>query len=156
MITLRSSDGEEFVVREMVAKMSQTISHMIEDECADGTIPLPNVNSRILTKVLEYCNKHVPNEQPADGSTASDTAKDNIEKWDKEFVQIVDDNTLFDLILAANYLSIKGLLDLTCQKVADKMTGKTPEQIREIFHIKNDYTPEEEAEVRRENQWAFE
>ena len=35
------------------------------------------------------------------------------------------------------------------------MKGKTPEEIREIFHIKNDYTKEEEDEIRRENQWAF-
>ena len=34
--------------------------------------------------------------------------------------------------------------------------GKTPEEIRRIFNIKNDFTPEEEEEVRRENQWAFE
>ena len=29
------------------------------------------------------------------------------------------------------------------------MKGKTPEEIREIFHIKNDYTKEEEDEIRR-------
>jgi S-phase kinase-associated protein 1 len=34
--------------------------------------------------------------------------------------------------------------------------GKTPEEIRKIFNIENDFTPEEEEEVRRENQWAFE
>ena len=33
--------------------------------------------------------------------------------------------------------------------------GKTPEEIRTTFNIKNDFTPEEEAEVRAENQWAF-
>jgi len=30
--------------------------------------------------------------------------------------------------------------------------GKTPEEIRKTFNIKNDFTPEEEEEVRRENQ----
>ncbi|KAJ4753096.1 hypothetical protein LUZ62_045161 [Rhynchospora pubera] len=155
MITLRSSDGEEFAVTETVAKMSQTICHMIEDDCVDGTIPLPNVNSNILRLVIEYCNKHVPNEQPADGSNASQTDKETMAKWDKEFLN-VDNSTLFNIILAANYLNIEGLLDLGCQKVADKMRGKTPEQIRETFDIKNDYSPEEEEEVRRENQWAFE
>jgi S-phase kinase-associated protein 1 len=34
--------------------------------------------------------------------------------------------------------------------------GKTPEEILKTFNIKNDFTPEEEEEVRRENQWAFE
>ncbi|CAA6666716.1 unnamed protein product [Spirodela intermedia] len=43
-----------------------------------------------------------------------------------------------------------------CQTVADMIKGKTPEEIRKTFNIKNDFTPEEEEEVRRENQWAFE
>ena len=60
------------------------------------------------------------------------------------------------LFQAANYLNIKSLLDLTCQTVADMIKGKTPEEIRKTFNIKNDFTPEEEEEVRRENQWAFE
>lgn len=63
---------------------------------------------------------------------------------------------LISLVQAANYLNIKNLLDLTCQTVADMIKGKTPEEIRKTFNIKNDFTPEEEEEVRRENQWAFE
>jgi S-phase kinase-associated protein 1 len=67
------------------------------------------------------------------------------------------DQLSFNCVLqAANYLNIKGLLDLTCQTVADMIKGKTPEEIRKTFNIKNDFTPEEEEEVRRENQWAFE
>lgn len=34
--------------------------------------------------------------------------------------------------------------------------GNTPEEIRKAFNIKNDFTTEEEEEVRRENQWGFE
>ena len=33
-------------------------------------------------------------------------------------------------------------------------TGKTPEEIRKTFNIPNDFTPEEEEEVRKENQCA--
>ncbi|KAI4389988.1 hypothetical protein MLD38_002147 [Melastoma candidum] len=148
-IVLRSSDGESFEVEEAVALESQTIKHMIEDDCADSGIPLPNVNSKILAKVIEYCKKHV------DSSKASSSLDEELKIWDADFVK-VDQATLFDLILAANYLNIKGLLDLTCQTVADMIKGKTPEEIRKTFNIKNDFTPEEEEEVRRENQWAFE
>jgi len=34
--------------------------------------------------------------------------------------------------------------------------GKTPEEIRKTFNIKNDFTEEEEAQVRKENQWCEE
>jgi len=46
--------------------------------------------------------------------------------------------------LAANYLDIKGLLDLSCAKIASLMKGKTAEEIRKVFNIPNDFTPEEE------------
>ena len=129
-----------------MALESQTIKHMIEDDCADSGIPLPNVTSKILAKVIEYCKKHVEAANPEDKPS-----EDDLKTWDAEFVK-VDQATLFDLILAANYLNIKSLLDLTCQTVADMIKGKTPEEIRKTFNIKNDFTPEEEEEVRRENQ----
>ncbi|XP_044949475.1 SKP1-like protein 1 isoform X1 [Hordeum vulgare subsp. vulgare] len=165
MILLKSSDGEQFKVEEAVAMESETISLLIEDDCADSAIPLPNVDSKILFKIIEYCKKHVQaSPKPTDSGTAADANSsastaaavpaEDLKRFDAEFVK-VDQNTLFDLILAANYLNIKGLLDLTCQTVADMIKGKTPEEIRKTFNIVNDFTPEEEAEIRKENQWAF-
>ncbi|GLU04608.1 hypothetical protein SLE2022_217460 [Rubroshorea leprosula] len=151
-ITLKSSDAETFEVDELVALQSQTIKHMIEDDCADNGIPLPNVTSKILSKVIEYCKKHVEASKSEDRATSAD---EELKAWDSDFAK-VDQVTLFDLILAANYLNIKSLLDLTCETVADIIKGKTPEEIRKTFNITNDFTPEEEEEVRRENQWAFE
>ncbi|KAI0500048.1 hypothetical protein KFK09_018256 [Dendrobium nobile] len=147
-VTLKSSNGEEFVVEEAVARESQTILHVIEDVGTDKSIPLPNVNSKILAKVIEYCKKHVE-------SVLEDESIEELKNWYADFVK-VDQDTLFNLILAANYLNIKGLLDLTCQTVADMIKGKTPEEIRRTFNIKNDFTPEEGEEIRRENQWPFE
>ncbi|GAB2289251.1 SKP1-like protein 1A [Dionaea muscipula] len=150
MVVLKSSDGETFEVEIAVASESQTIKHSIEDDESGNAIPLPNVSGHILAKVIEYCKKHV--ETP---KTDDRAVQDELKNWDADFMKI-DQNTLFDLILAANYLNIKGLLDLTCQTVADMIKGKNPEEIRTMFNIKNDFTPEEEEEIRRENQWAFE
>ncbi|TKC49272.1 hypothetical protein EI555_017152 [Monodon monoceros] len=80
---------------------------------------------------------------------------DDIPVRDQEFLQ-VDQGTLFELILAANYLDIKGLPDVTCKTVASMIKGETPEEIRKTFNIKNDFTEEEEAQVHRENQWCEE
>ncbi|KAF9676172.1 hypothetical protein SADUNF_Sadunf09G0110700 [Salix dunnii] len=153
IITLKSSDGETFLVEEAVAVESHTIKHLIEDDCAGNEIPLPNVTSKILAKVIEYCKKHVEADASKDPTI---TDMDGLLKsWDAEFVK-VDQNMLFDLMLAANYLNIKGLLDLTCQTVADMIKGKTTDEIRKKFNIKNDFTQEEEDEIRKECQWAFE
>ncbi|KAF3673430.1 SKP1-like protein 20 [Capsicum chacoense] len=67
-----------------------------------------------------------------------------------------DDSSRPYLPKASNYLNIESLLDLTCQTVADMIKGKTTEEIRKTFNIKNNFTPEEEEEVRKETAWAFE
>ncbi|KAI3965165.1 hypothetical protein MKX01_027656 [Papaver californicum] len=148
IVTLKASDGGHFDVEERVVLQSGTIRHMIEDDCADNGIPLPNVTSKIMAKVVEYLKEHV-------GDDHDDAKVKELKHWDAEFVK-VDQATLFDLVLAANYLDIKNLLDLICQTIADLIKDKSPEEIRIIFNIENDFTPEEEEEIRKKNQWAFE
>ncbi|CAN0902987.1 SKP1-like protein 4 [Linum grandiflorum] len=115
----------------------------------DGAIPLDYVTGSILSKVIKYCRMH----------TSAIAEVDKVRKWDQEFVK-VNLMMLFDLILVvyylkvADYLNIKELLDLTCQKAAHMIFGKTTEEMCKIFNIKNDFTPEEEANIRIENRWA--
>jgi len=102
MIILKSSDGESFEVEEAVAVESQTIKHMIEDDCVDNGIPLPNVTGAILAKVIEYCKKHVEAAAEAGGDKDfyGSAENDELKNWDSEFVK-VDQPTLFDLILVS-------------------------------------------------------
>lgn len=153
-VKLMSSDSQIFEVDSEVAKQSETVKSMMEEVGEEQTVPLPNVNSKILAKVIEYCDYHVKAEAKDEGGKAA-KSEEEVKTWDTEFCK-VDQGTLFELILAANYLNIKSLLDLTCLTVANMIKGKTPEEIRKTFNIENDFTPEEEEEVRRENQWAFE
>lgn len=147
-VKLKSKQEEIFEVEKEVACRSVTVKNMVDDTGLDCPVPLPMVDSKILIKVIEYCKYHHKAEQES-------LPEDEKNVWDKDFVK-VDDETLFNLILAANYLDIKSLLDLTCKTVADEIKGKTPEEIRVRFNIKNDFTPEEEEEVKRENAWCEE
>ena len=67
-----------------------------------------------------------------------------LEGWDEEFMSIVNyineqgQSILFDIIIAANYLHIQGLINITTMEVARKMENKTPEQISELFKLEND------------------
>ena len=135
-VKLKSKQEEVFEVEKEVACRSVTVKNMVDDtETLNAPVPLPMVDSKILIKVIEYCKYHHKAESES-------LPEDEKNVWDKDFVK-VDDETLFNLILAANYLDIKSLLDLTCKTVADEIKGKTPEEIRVRFNIKNDFTPEE-------------
>uniref|UniRef100_A0A8C0DBR4 S-phase kinase-associated protein 1 n=1 Tax=Balaenoptera musculus TaxID=9771 RepID=A0A8C0DBR4_BALMU len=143
-IKLQSSDGEIFEVDVETVKQSVTIKTMLEDlgmdDEGDDPVPLPNVNAAILKKVIQWCTHHKVDPPPEYDENKEKEAQ----------------GALFELILAANYLDIKGLLDVTCKTVANMIKGKTPEEIRRTFNIKNDFTEEEEAQVRKENQWCEE
>ncbi|KAF2301286.1 hypothetical protein GH714_022426 [Hevea brasiliensis] len=110
----------------------RTIKHMIDDGCADSAIPLPNVTGKIMAKVIEYCKKHM--EAAAEIRDMNFFSNDfrDLKNWDDAFVKEVMENQdiLFDLIMAANYLDIKNLLDLLCKGIADMMRGKTPADSR--------------------------
>ncbi len=161
IITLQSQEMEIFKVECGVAKMSETIKNLLQDvEDANEPIPLPNVNSRTLQRVLTYCkhyyNPNVVVKPATEGEQAPEEKRiDDICPWDLEFCKM-DQPELFELILGANYLDIKDLLDVTCKTVANMIKGKTPEEIRKTFNIPNDFTPEEEEQIRKENEWAEE
>jgi len=127
-----------------------------------------------MKKVLEWCDHH-KEDPPAANDDDNDSRKKStdIDEWDQKFMQ-VDQEMLFEIILvrhsltppltylstlltppqAANYLDIKALLDVGCKTVANMIKGKSPDEIRKTFNIQNDFTPEEEEQIRRENEWA--
>ncbi|CAN0875942.1 SKP1-like protein 4 [Linum grandiflorum] len=96
-----------FELEKSAEEQSETIKKLIKEMGTDGAIPLDNVTGLILRRVIKYCRMH---------TSAADEA-DKVRKWDQEFVK-VNLAMLFYLILAADYLNIKELLDLTCRKAA--------------------------------------
>lgn len=146
-VKLQSSDNEVFEVDVEVAKQSEVIRQMVEDcdydDFDDEPIPLLNVNAAILRKVIEWATHHKDDPPPKEDEENREKRTDDIEPFDREFLK-VDQGTLFELILAANYLDMKLLLDVLCKTVANMIKGKTPEEIRKTFNIKHDFKPEEE------------
>ncbi|CAN8280130.1 unnamed protein product [Cochlearia groenlandica] len=173
MIVLQSSDGKPFEIEEAAALQSQLVSNLIEDDCVGDGIPLSNVDSDILSLVIEYCNRHAAvgnggysessssftaaSSSSTSAAASSSSGDEDLKIWDKEFMKRQDQSTIFDLILASNYMNIPNLLDLGCQTIADEITAcKNAAEIRQKFSIVNDFTAEEEADILKDNQWAFE
>ncbi|KAK8945423.1 SKP1-like protein 4 [Platanthera guangdongensis] len=145
VIRMRCSDGKMVSVEAEVASQSLTLRPLIEEGCDQNIIPIPNVTSDVLSNIFVFCKKH---------SGAGSSNQKRLKEFDKKFLN-VDTNTLYFLLMGAHYLEVKELLNLIYQKVADLVRGKSPEVIRAMFGIENDFTPEEEAAIRNEHPWAF-
>mmetsp|Transcript_16026 Transcript_16026/g.30495 ORF Transcript_16026/g.30495 Transcript_16026/m.30495 type:complete len:163 (+) Transcript_16026:94-582(+) len=147
MIKLTSKEGDSYEVSIEVAKMSKLVEETIgdvEDDDADEDleVPLPNVSTPVLEKVLEYC-KHYQEEQMTAIQTPLKSSKleELVQPWYAEFVK-VPRALLFDLVAAANFMDIKSLLDLTCLAVSILIKGKSAAELREMFNIAGDYAEE--------------
>lgn len=70
--------------------------------------------------------------------------------------------TLIYVYIFAVHATILKLIYRKCHKSTHTLryssltAGKTPEEIRRTFGIKNDFTPDEEEQVRKENEWCEE
>ena len=160
-ICLVSSDNESVCCELIVAHCCNTIREMCENlgytaQSGDMVVPLPNVTGHILKKVVEWATYHKDDPHlTAAEEEAKEKRTDDIPAWDLEFLK-VDQGTLFEIILAANYLDVRGLLNVACKSVANMIKGKTPEEIRKTFCITNDFSPGEEEQIRKENEWCEE
>jgi len=78
-----------------------------DSEDVPSEIPLPNVKSQVLRKVIEFCEHHLQEpmteiEKPLKSQVMGDV----VQKWYADFVDL-EQVLLFELILAANYLDVK-------------------------------------------------
>ena len=140
-IKLQSSDDKVIMVDVEIAKKSITIKNMLEnlntEDGGEWGIPLPNVNAKILQKIIEYWAQYHDDNPPQ----FFPNYKNQI-----DYISFYD-GTLFELILAADYLEINGLLEVTCKTVASEIKGKSPRQMRATFNIKNEFALNEKEQV---------
>ncbi|XP_047169368.1 SKP1-like protein 21 isoform X2 [Vigna umbellata] len=96
------------------------------------------VSPAMLSLILDYCRFHqVPGRSNKERKS-----------YDEKFVRI-DTERLCELTSAADSLQLKPLVDLTSRALARIIEGKTPEEIRDIFHLPDDLTEEEKLEPLR-------
>ncbi|XP_073040891.1 SKP1-like protein 21 isoform X1 [Primulina eburnea] len=138
-VWLRTSDDSIQQVEQEVAMLCPFICHEIHSGMGSSKnypISLPSrVNPGMLSLILDYCHFHqVPGHSNKERKS-----------FDEKFVRM-DTKRLCELTSAADSLQLKPLVDLTSRALARVIEGKSPEQIREIFHLPDDLTEEEKLE----------
>jgi S-phase kinase-associated protein 1 len=134
-VTLVSGDGHAFTVAPQVAASMGTVTNMLEDVGLDAPLPLPNVDARTLALVLEF-------------AAAGDLTR---------MQATMSQRDLLNVLAAASYLNYARLESQALEALADQMVGKSPEEVRALFNMRDSMTSEQKAEVKRRREtWAFE
>lgn len=154
VVTLVSQEGDKFQVPVKAIKMSVTINDLLQDVVDDVSIPLPNIPSDVLRKILEYCVHHA--DHPNDVVEIKNNGKRKYSEWDLNFCEPFDEALIYRILEAVNYLAMQDLLELLCHKVAYYYTHMDPDKLKELFEDMPMPTPEEEEEILKENPWYTE
>nr|QFG73617.1 MAG: Skp1 family, dimerization domain protein [Megaviridae environmental sample] len=169
MYTLITNDENTHHIPENIASMIGIVRNVMdmdeeddddEDIDEDRTIPLPNINTAVLNDIIIYCEYYITHTMPEPPKPLNKKLKTFFEEqnvmWYYDYADNMSEEHLFHVMLGANYMDIQPLLNLLCAYVGDVVKTKSPEEIRTLFNIENDFSPEEEAAIREENKWCEE
>lgn len=150
-VILESCDGIQLKKGIEIVKVSKTLANMLEDidglELSKFIIPIPICDSLVLSKLLKWCELWIQNQR--------DIPETKIDSnWQQEFLSDIDLKMSFDCILASNFLEIDSLLKVLTDKIRGMFESKSVQEIRTNFGIQNDFTPEEENQIKTENEWC--
>ncbi|KAM0012217.1 putative SKP1/BTB/POZ domain superfamily, SKP1 component, dimerization [Helianthus debilis subsp. tardiflorus] len=113
------------------------------------SIPIPDVGPQLQVVVEEFILKSGSGDEGVRTATRNDL-RDFLEREE------IGITTLLVVVKYAHEVKNVDLLDAFCERVADLIKDKKVVEVREIFGIVNDFTPEEEQALRDEHPWAFE
>ncbi|XP_061360050.1 SKP1-like protein 21 isoform X2 [Gastrolobium bilobum] len=139
-IWLQTSDGSIQQVEQEIAmscpQICQEIMQKGMGSSKNNAICLPQrVSPAMLSLILDYCRFH----------QVQGRSNKERKSYDEKFIKM-DTKRLCELTSAADSLQLKPLVDLTSRALARIIEGKSPEEIREIFHLPDDLTEEEKLE----------
>lgn len=137
-ITLVSCDEAEprtFSIERKAALLCNLIKSILEGDSDVSKIEVKKVSGSVLEHVVGYL-KHHNGKAPAEIAKpirSVKMAKIVEDGWDAKFIDGMEKKTVFEIILAANYMDIRSLLHLGCAKIATLIKGKSPEEIKKIL-----------------------
>lgn len=142
IIVVQTSDLKTLEISVEEAKLSVTMKNLLDDVTADPTtgkvtVPLPNIDFGTMQRIATYMKYHVANPEEHLNYRAGKTC-DDMGTWDRDFCKSMNNNVLLHVVLAANYLDMQDLLELTCRFIAGKIKGKTPDEIREELKLEEE------------------
>ncbi|XP_034481618.1 SKP1-like protein 10 [Drosophila innubila] len=146
IVKVRTSDGIDFDVSLQVAEQIGLIQSWLQQERNENNLPscddtddgniifLDRVTSGIFELVLKWCRQLIEVPMPMLGWKHNDDKNNLFQTILNQ--ENADDSTMFELIIAADFLNIESLLHAGTNYVAGLIaTCNSVEAIRKRFHV---------------------
>ena len=120
------------------AKRSEILKGLLNDYPDSTELTINEVNGKALEKIQEYLD-HYDNKEPKEVQRPfkSKILKECLNEFDYNFVSNVENyDDLKNLLLAANFMHIKPLINLLSATIAHKIKGLNTSDVRNTFGIK--------------------
>ncbi|EFP01972.1 hypothetical protein CRE_22876 [Caenorhabditis remanei] len=136
---VESKNGQQFDISYLAMKHSKTLKDLARSDGYDSTKPIKvEVDEKSLKRIVDWCTKHA--EEDVYVLEMKGPKNIVIPQGDVGFIPIYSDE-LFNFIVAADYLKTDKLLDYASKKVALMGYGKTPNEMRAIYGIRDAEEP---------------
>lgn len=154
MINLLTKDGVIVPAKyQIMINMSVLIKELTTDlGVTDEPIPVAEVESKYMGDIIKFCEYHndTPLKYNENGKFTTE-----LSEWDNTFVKDRTDDNKFEMLNMAMFMQIKQLTQVMAKSIAmDMQKCSTTEELRERYHIVNDFTDAEEIEVQKEVAWC--
>jgi len=139
ILIIKSADNNIFCISKEAACKSIVINNMLEtlDE-TNEPIPLTQecCTNENLHKVLIFLDYIHYNQNETDALQVWVDSKGYTggqPEWFKEYID-VSQNILFNILLIADFLDIKILIDFACLTIANQIKRMSPDEIQQVFN----------------------
>ena len=152
-VKLKSSDGKIFEVPIDILQKSKLFTDINQnDEDEENEIELKEVDGKNLERIIEYL-KHYKDIEPKEIPKPFPERTDDAflrsilnDDWTFDYIQSMTLEEAINLVNAANYLQIDGLINILAAKIAHEICNCEVEEARRKFGIEGDMTEEEIVE----------
>ncbi|XP_053947536.1 uncharacterized protein LOC128856266 [Anastrepha ludens] len=127
-LKIRTKDGEILETREILFEKSSIVQEAKKVSMEKGCILLNTITSNILRRVIIWAEK-------CDNDSYG-LENGEVEKWKENFFD-VDNETLFQIINAADDLQQKDLVKRAIEKVVKEIEDKTAPEIAKYFNLRS-------------------
>ena len=153
IIEIISNEHDRFPIAKSDLVRESCVASLMEPH--EVEINVPPASSNTIKNIIKFIEiQNIDRFVPLNNKDKPDFNIRSLKKIHMDFLKSYTIKEMNEILLTAHFLDMKSLTDLICAYYASLMKSNSVEKIRKIFDIKNDFSPEDEAKIRSENQWC--